>query len=169
MPITLPAASCLPLVTIGTACADSMSARATQSPLTMPDIRLHALPNSQNYRSVLLTSGGVHIRRVRCLHVAALPKTNRREQLQAVARKVANTRATDKEGQKGHGAPRRTMRQPEEASQTKPRSQNATRKEMALAQQTSPPKENVELRRTGSPRKDAEQVAHLKTDASAET
>lgn len=61
MPITLPVASCLPLVTIGTACADSMSARAKESPLSMPDIRLHALPNCQTYRSVLLTSGGVYI------------------------------------------------------------------------------------------------------------
>jgi hypothetical protein len=38
-----------------------MSARATQSPLSMPDIRLHALPSCQNYRSVFLRSGGVHI------------------------------------------------------------------------------------------------------------
>lgn len=64
MPITLPAASRLPLVAIGTACADSMSARATQSSLQMPDIRLHALPRP-HYRSVSLLFGGVHIRKVR--------------------------------------------------------------------------------------------------------
>ena len=65
LPITLPATSCLPLVTIGPTCADSMSARTITSPLQMPDIRLHALPKSQTYRSVLVTSGRVHIRRVR--------------------------------------------------------------------------------------------------------
>ena len=44
-PITLPAASCLPLVTIGAAgSADSMSARAFMSPLQMLDIRLQAHP-----------------------------------------------------------------------------------------------------------------------------
>lgn len=43
-PTTPPAASCVPLVTIGAPWADSMSARTAQSPLTMPDIRLHALP-----------------------------------------------------------------------------------------------------------------------------
>ena len=67
-PITLPAASRLPLATIGaTVFADSMSARATQSPLTMPDIRLQAHPRCQNYRSVSLLLGGSPYTRVsRC-------------------------------------------------------------------------------------------------------
>jgi hypothetical protein len=43
-PITFPAASCLPFAAIGAPRADSMSAPTTASPLTMPDIRLHALP-----------------------------------------------------------------------------------------------------------------------------
>jgi len=41
-----------------------MSARATQSPLTMPDIRLQALPYRQLYRPVSLFWGGVHIQRL---------------------------------------------------------------------------------------------------------
>ena len=65
-PITLPAASRLPLATIGAAgSADSMSARAIMSPLQMPDIRLQAHPNCHNYRSTSCPAGGVHIRRVR--------------------------------------------------------------------------------------------------------
>ena len=65
-PITLPAASRLPLVTIGAAgSADSMSARAFTSPLQMPDIRLQAHPSCHNYRSTSSFAGGVHIRRVR--------------------------------------------------------------------------------------------------------
>ena len=64
-PITLPAASRLPLATIGAAgSADSMSARAIMSPLQMPDIRLQAHPNCHNYRSTSCPAGGVHIRRV---------------------------------------------------------------------------------------------------------
>ncbi|MEW6312691.1 MAG: transposase [Pseudomonadota bacterium] len=51
-PITLPAASRLPLVTIGAWWADSMSARVNTNPLQMPDIRLHALTLRQTYRSV---------------------------------------------------------------------------------------------------------------------
>src|SRR3569832_1800729 len=42
-----------------------MSARVTQNPLKMPDIRLHAIPNSHNYRSGFLLLRGVHIRIVR--------------------------------------------------------------------------------------------------------
>ena len=42
-----------------------MSARVTQNPLKMPDIRLHAIPNSHNFRSGFLLLGGDHIRRVR--------------------------------------------------------------------------------------------------------
>ena len=66
-PITPPAepllAAHLPVATIGASVlADSMSARATQSPLTMPDIRLQALPSCQIYRSASSLLGGVHIR-----------------------------------------------------------------------------------------------------------
>jgi hypothetical protein len=65
-PITLPAASRLPLVPIGAAgSADSMSARAIVSPLQMPDIRLQAHPTCRNNRSASCRPGGVHIRRVR--------------------------------------------------------------------------------------------------------
>src|SRR6185369_17035442 len=64
-PITLPAASCLPLVPIGAPWADSMSARIKENPPSMLDIRLYALSNSQTYRSVSLLSGGVHIWRAR--------------------------------------------------------------------------------------------------------
>ncbi len=49
------------IVLIGAPWADSMSARVIQNPLQMPDIRLHGLPYSQNYRSVSLFFGGVHI------------------------------------------------------------------------------------------------------------
>ena len=49
-----------------------MSARVTQNPHKMTDIRLHAIPTSQIYRSVSLILGGVHIRGVRrrwpCIH-----------------------------------------------------------------------------------------------------
>ena len=64
-PITLTAASCVPLVPIGAPWADSMSARTTTSPLQMPDIRLHAFPYGQNYQSISWRFGGVHIRSVR--------------------------------------------------------------------------------------------------------
>ena len=58
-PITLPAASRLPLATIGAAVsADSMSARATQSPLQMPDIRLQAHPRCQHLSISLFLLGG---------------------------------------------------------------------------------------------------------------
>ena len=52
------AASRVPLVAIGAPWADSMSAQTTQSPLTMPDTRLHALSNSQTHRSVSLLFWG---------------------------------------------------------------------------------------------------------------
>lgn len=60
-PITLPAAKRVPLVSIGAPRADSMSARVTQNPLQMPDIRLQVIyPEKSDYRSVLIL-GGVHI------------------------------------------------------------------------------------------------------------
>jgi hypothetical protein len=62
--LPLPAASRLPFVSIGAPSADSMSARATTSPLQMPDIRLHAFPLGHSYRSVSLLLAGVHIRRL---------------------------------------------------------------------------------------------------------
>ena len=50
-----------------------MSARVTQNPLQMPDIRLHAIPTSHNYRSGFLLLGGVHIRHVMAEVTHTLP------------------------------------------------------------------------------------------------
>lgn len=64
MPITLPAHP-QPLVAIGTALADSMTARANMRSTLMPDIRLHAFPTRHPCQQRLALLGGVHIRRVR--------------------------------------------------------------------------------------------------------
>jgi hypothetical protein len=61
-PITPLAASRSPVPSVGAwVFADSMSARTTQSPLKMPDIRLQAHPLCHNYRSISSFVGGVHI------------------------------------------------------------------------------------------------------------
>jgi hypothetical protein len=57
-------APCFLLAAIGAPRADYMSARTTQSPLTMPDRRLHAFPYRHKHRSASWHLGGVHIRRV---------------------------------------------------------------------------------------------------------
>src|SRR5260221_10074938 len=94
MPITLPAASRLPLVTIGTACADSMSARATQSPLQMPDIRLHALPTRHPYRSGSWLSGRVHIRGVRPQQHQSLASARVHNEQRTTTRRLLPSSAT---------------------------------------------------------------------------
>lgn len=64
MPITLPAAARVPLVSIGAPRADSMSARVTLNPKQMPDIRLQVIcPGKPDHQSVLIL-GEVHIRMV---------------------------------------------------------------------------------------------------------
>src|SRR5262247_3639882 len=67
--VALKGAGHLPVATIGASVlADSMSARAIQSPPTMPDIRLQALPQCQFYRSASSFVRGVHIGGVRHPH-----------------------------------------------------------------------------------------------------
>lgn len=58
-----------PSAASGARCADSMSGRAIQSPLKMPDIPLQAHPYRQKNRSASSFSRGVHIQKVRSRRV----------------------------------------------------------------------------------------------------
>ena len=61
-PITPPEAARVPLLSIGAARADSMSARVTLSPAQLPDIRLQGInPGKPDYRSVLISLGSPHM------------------------------------------------------------------------------------------------------------